>query len=93
MDAGGADFDKAQRRMEGIRSGVWRHLVDLAYDPVVSGADGTFSLAAVPTAFGSVGVSATATIDGKPAHRVSDAVAAVPGGVTNVGVVRLADLV
>src|SRR5439155_932534 len=56
-----------------------------------SGPDGTFSLAAVPTAFGAVGVSATATIDGKPAHRVSDAVAAVPGGVTNVGVVRLAD--
>ena len=42
MDAGGADLDKAQRRMEGIRSGVWRNCVDLADDAVVPGADGVF---------------------------------------------------
>src|SRR6185369_8385945 len=42
MDTGGADLDKTQRRMEGIRSGVWRHLVDLADDAVVPGADAVF---------------------------------------------------
>ena len=42
MEAGGADFDKTQRRVEGIRSGVRRHLVDLADDAVVPGADGVF---------------------------------------------------
>src|SRR6476660_2833464 len=36
MDAGSADFDKTQRRMEGIRSGIWRNGVDLADDAIVS---------------------------------------------------------
>jgi hypothetical protein len=39
MDAGGADLDKAQRGMEGIRSGVWWNCVDLADDAVVPGAE------------------------------------------------------
>jgi hypothetical protein len=40
MDAGGADLDKTQRRMEGIGCRVRRCLVDLADNAVVPGADG-----------------------------------------------------
>src|SRR4051794_27044176 len=42
MDAGSADLDKTQRRMERVGCRVWRCLVDLAYDAVVPGAAGVF---------------------------------------------------
>jgi hypothetical protein len=55
-----------------------------------SGANGRFSIPAVPTMFGSVGVSAVATIKGKSTRAVSKPVFPVAGGITDVGVVRLA---
>jgi hypothetical protein len=55
-----------------------------------SATNGSFSIPAVPTIFGSVGVSAVATIKGKPTRAVSKPVFPVAGGITDVGVVRLA---
>ncbi|MCL4860855.1 MAG: carboxypeptidase regulatory-like domain-containing protein [Caldilineaceae bacterium] len=54
-----------------------------------SGADGSFTIAGVPTVFGSIEVTATATVDGKFMLGKSAPVAPVLGGVTDVGVIEL----
>src|SRR5439155_14332939 len=56
-----------------------------------SAADGSFSIPAVPTTLGSVGVNVTATIGGRTKHRVTQPIAPVPGGITDFGVVRVDD--
>ena len=47
VDAGGADFDKTQRRMEGIGCRIRGYLVDLADNTIVSGVDDVFEQIAV----------------------------------------------
>lgn len=51
----------------------------------VTNADGTFSIAGVPTVVGNIIVTASATIDGKQLRGSSASFAPVPGGATNVG--------
>lgn len=56
----------------------------------VSGADGTFSISAVPTILGNIVVSATITVDGKTLSGRSAGIPPVPSGVTNVGDILVA---
>jgi hypothetical protein len=55
----------------------------------VSLADGSFSLPGVPTILGAITVHATALIDGSEASGISQAVAPVPGGTTDAGIIVL----
>jgi len=50
-----------------------------------SGADGTFTITGVPTIFGNVSVTATATVGGVQLSGSTAGFAPVPGGVVNVG--------
>jgi YVTN family beta-propeller protein len=59
----------------------------------VTAADGSFSIAGVPTIRGSITATATATIDGIPVAGVSTSVPPVFGGITNVGNIGLGGLV
>jgi len=56
-----------------------------------SQADGSFAIAGVPTVLGDVVARATAVIDGKTQRGHSGSTSPVPAGITDVGVVRLAD--
>lgn len=51
----------------------------------VTNADGTFSIAGVPTILGNISVTASATVDGKQLRGASASFAPVPGGTVNVG--------
>jgi hypothetical protein len=54
-----------------------------------SDAEGRFSIAAVPAAFGSLRAIGTATLGGRTSRGISSSVAPVGGGITDVGLVRL----
>jgi hypothetical protein len=56
---------------------------------VTSGDNGAFSISGVPTNLGQVGGSAVASLNGKLVRGVSAPVTPVPGGTTDVGMVRL----
>ncbi|MET0622683.1 MAG: Ig-like domain-containing protein [Pyrinomonadaceae bacterium] len=60
-------------------------LVTIGQQAAITGSDGAFSIPQVPTIFGNIAVTASATVNGVKLRGRSAGVAPVPGGVTSVG--------